>query len=162
MDPRDPGVPLLLVLDHRPLGGERLDLGLVDDVLRQALASQWAARLILLRATAFPLGRGLLAFADDLRIVAGNDVAEVGQGPVGDLHCLPVEGLVARVTRREALVQDLQKLPADVGTDGSAPGRVEPVHFPCSPPPPSRPRLPSPPFPRHQDLAEKGSHPFRL
>ena len=45
--------------------------------LRQALASQWAARLVLLWATAFPLGGGRLTLADDLGIVACDDVPKV-------------------------------------------------------------------------------------
>ena len=50
---QEPGVHHHLVLQLRPLGRQGLDLGLVDDILSQALASQWAGRLVLLRAAAF-------------------------------------------------------------------------------------------------------------
>ena len=131
---QDPGVLLHLVLQPRPLWRQGFDLCLVDDVLRQALASQWAARFVLLRAAAFPLGRSRLALADNLSIVAGYDVPKVGQWPVADLYRLPVQSFVTRVAGREALVQDLEELPADVGGDRSAERWIEPVDFSFFPP----------------------------
>ena len=52
---------------------------------------------------------GLLAspFANDLGVVSGNDVPQVGHCPVADLDRLAIQHLLAGVARQKALVQDL-------------------------------------------------------
>ena len=59
-----------------------------------------------------------------------------GQGPVGHLVRLPVQGLVARVVGGDAFIQYLEELLADIGGDRSAEGRIEPTNVPFSPSPP--------------------------
>ena len=82
LDPRDPGVPLLLVLDHGPLWRERLDLSLVDDVLRKAVTPKWTVGLVLPWAAAGLLRHGRVALADDLAVVGGDDLPETRHCPV--------------------------------------------------------------------------------
>ena len=110
MDPRDPWVPLLLVLDHGPLWRERLDLSLVDDVLRKAVTPKWTVGLVLPWAAAGLLRHGRVALADDLAVVGGDDLPETRHCPVGHLDCLPVQQLVAGVILGEATVQYGQEL----------------------------------------------------
>ena len=138
-----PGVPLDLILQLRPLWRQCLDLCLVDDVLCQALASQWTVGLVLLGAAALSLPQGSLALADDLGVVAGDDVTNIRERPVAHLDRLPVEGLVTWVARREAFVKDSEELLADIGDDRSAEGGIEPtdVLLPLPPPLPLLPRL---------------------
>ena len=104
------GIHQLLVLQLCSFGRQGFDLRLVDDVLCQALASQRTGGLVLLWAAALPLVQCGLALADDLGVVAGNDVPKVGQRPVTDLGGLSVQGLVAWVADREAFVKDSEEL----------------------------------------------------
>ena len=94
---------------------ECLDLSLVDDVLCQAFAIQWTGGLVFPGAAALLDVQGSLALANDLGVLAGDDVPKVGHRPVGDFDCLPIQGLVARVVGGEALVQDLEELSANIG-----------------------------------------------
>ena len=74
---QQPGVPLDLILQLRPLWSQCLDLCFVDDVLCQTLASQWTAGLVLLGAAALSLSQGRLTLADGLLVVPGNDVTNI-------------------------------------------------------------------------------------
>ena len=125
LDHLGPGVDHL-VLQLGSLRGEGLDLGLVDDILGQALASQRAGRLVLLRAVALPL-LGHLPLADDLRVVARYQAPQIGHRPITHFHFLPVQHLVTGVAGWKAPVQDLEELLPDVGLDGAAEWRIEPV-----------------------------------
>ena len=136
------GIHQLLVLQLCSFGRQGFDFCLVDDVLCQALASQWTGGLVLCWATALPLGCVSLALANDLGVLAGDDVPKVGHRPVGDFDCLPIQGLVARVAGGEALVQDLEELSANVGDDRFAKGRIEPADLTLSLFPPSHLLLP--------------------
>ena len=127
-----------LVLQLGSLRGEGFDLGLVDDVGGQALAVQRAGWLVLFWAAALSLLLRHLPLPNDLGVVVGYDAPEGRQGPVADLDRVSVEGLVTRVTHWKAFVQDLEEAPADIGRDGPAEWRVEPVDislFPSPPPP---------------------------
>ena len=138
---QDPRVLLHLVLQPRSLWRQGLDLGLIDDVFSQALAGKWTVGFVFFRATALLLAHRRLAFANDLRVVAGDDVAQVGHRPVGHLDRLPVENLVTRMAGGEALVQDLKELFADVGGDRAAERGVEPADVSLPSPPSPRPLL---------------------
>ena len=74
----EPGVHQLLVLQLCSFGRQGFDVCLVDDVLCQALASQWTGGLVLLWAAALPLVQCGLALANDLGVVAGDDVPKEG------------------------------------------------------------------------------------
>ena len=93
-------------------------MSLVDDICSQALASKWTVWLVRVRAVALPLGCLLLPLADDLGVVAGDDVTDVRQGSVTHLDRLSVQHLVTWVAGWEALVQDGEELLPDVGGDG--------------------------------------------
>ena len=84
----DPGVPLLVVLQHYPLGRECFDLCLVDDILWQALTTKWTVGLVLFVAAT---GLGGVALADDLGVVGGNDVPQVGHRPEADLDGVTIQ-----------------------------------------------------------------------
>ena len=110
--------------------------GGVELVLHQALAAKGTVGFVLLGAAAGLGGLSGVTLANDLAVVVGDDVPKIGHRPVADLDGLAIQHLVARVCRREALVQDGQELLADVGGDRPAEWRIEPGYFPSPPPPP--------------------------
>ena len=80
--------------------------GGVELVLHQALAAKGTVGFVLLGAAAGLGGLGGVTLANDLAVVVGDDVPKIGHRPVADLDGLAIQHLVARVCRREALVQD--------------------------------------------------------
>ena len=73
----------------------------------------------------------------DLGVVAGHNLAKIGHGPVGQLHCVSVQDFVKGVASREAAVEQLEKLPANVALDTLAEGWIEPQDVAATSPPPS-------------------------
>ena len=136
------GLVLDLLLDRRPL--LHLHRGLVNNVLLQALTSEWT-RLCLSgpprtgTIAPRPLGHHHSLAGQDLGVVAGDNPRQVGHAAVGDLDGSPVEDLAEGVGWPKVEVNQGEELAADAGGDRVAPWRVVPNDVvPLAPSPPPR------------------------
>ena len=99
---------------------------MVDHVLLDAVAAEWALILVVSPAVACLCCCGVLVSVYDLLVVRLECCFDIFGAAVGDFNCASVENFVEGVRLGKMFIQELQELCAYVGGDSAVVWGVEP------------------------------------